>query len=330
MDPVVALAGEEHHGTQRMLEAGHGVLFALRPVLDPDALAALETGARGALPGAVLDARAHPALGLVRGLDVHPVHPADLTGAFQVLHVGTVLEAFHFQHLQHAIVQIQPLAAVDGADPAGGAEAVQAAVALVLGHEHRSGGHVHGGGLVLEAPHGRVRLGLAGRAARVAFMDLAVLDLLAGQPGAPGRGAAGAVDQGVLENRVGIHQLAVGAEAQRPDAAGHEFAVGHVHPAAIRHGEDRAAVRQRVPQEQRHPRHRLPASSGHQTQGEALRDHHPIHAGVHQRTDAGQGPGPQRQLPGHRWRFRRRSRGAAPVVRRVGRLAATAGATAGG
>ena len=80
---------------------------------------------------------------------------------------------------------------------------------------------VDAGGLVLEGAHRRTgdrRLG----ARRVALPHEPVVDLLAGQPGAPRRRPAGAVGARVLEDPVGVGDLAVGgeADARAPPMAG--------------------------------------------------------------------------------------------------------------
>ena len=74
-----------------------------------------------------------------------------------------------------------------------GREAVEAAVAYVLGQVHALPARVHRGGLVLEDAHRR-----AGHRTpappRVALPHAAAIHLLAGEPGAPRRRPAGAVD----------------------------------------------------------------------------------------------------------------------------------------
>ena len=134
--------------------------------------------------------------------------------------------------------------------PHGGAEAVDATVAGVLGQVDPSGPRIHDGRLVREFAHRGTRDALAGQE-RVAFPHETRAVFLAGQPRAPRRGATRAVVLGAVENPIRVVDPAVGEEADRAGTAARavELGVGDVGPAApsVRVGEGRAAVGRAVP-----------------------------------------------------------------------------------
>ena len=129
-----------------------------------------------------------------------------------------------------------------------GGEAVKAGVALVLGEVDLPAPRVHACRLVLEGAHRGPRHGAA-RPARVALPDQAGLDFLAGEPGAPGGDAAGAVGRGAGKDPVGALRLAAGAEADRRGAAEapRHLRVGDQHEAAVAAREGAHRVGEDVP-----------------------------------------------------------------------------------
>ena len=90
-----------------------------------------------------------------------------------------------------------------------GREPVEGAVGLVLGQVDDLVDVVDGRRLVVEGPHGR-QGHAAVRRGRVALPDLAAVELLTRQPGAPRRRAAGAVLGRAPEHPVGVDDVAVG------------------------------------------------------------------------------------------------------------------------
>ena len=150
---------------------------------------------------------------------------------------GHAPAAGHGRHLEEALAEVVP---------ARRREPVEAAVHQVLGHVYAPPARVHGGRLVLERAHGRMprRPALPGR---VALPHVAALELLAGEPGAPRRPAAGAVLRGALEDPVGPLGPAAGVEAHRGRAAHERLRVRHQNPAAVAGREGRHAVGRKVP-----------------------------------------------------------------------------------
>src|SRR5690606_2313865 len=115
--------------------------------------------------------------------------------------------------------------------PALGTEAVEASVREILGEE--DGLHLwHGrGGLVTEDAHcapGDCR----SCAGRIALPHPSLVDLLAGQPGAPGRGAARAVEMRPIQDAARVGDLSGGREAHHAHATASvpHLAVGDVDP----------------------------------------------------------------------------------------------------
>src|SRR5690606_2465536 len=130
-----------------------------------------------------------------------------------------------------------------------GHEAVEIAVHLVLGEVDVAVDRVHRRGLMLEYPQRRAGNGRA-QALGVALEDAAVGNFLAGQPAAPGGGAAGAIVGGAGADGIAVHHLPPRVEAQRPDAAGARggnLGIGDIDPATVRHGKGGTAIRLVVP-----------------------------------------------------------------------------------
>ena len=104
---------------------------------------------------------------------------------------------------------------------------------------------------------------------RVAFVDAAGVGLFAGEPRPPRRGAAGAILRGAAEHRVGVDQRRIPGKAQRTGTAvAPDLGVGDVHPAAVRRGEDGAAIGRGVPRVGAR-RQRKPRAARHDARAEA-------------------------------------------------------------
>ena len=154
-------------------------------------------------------------------------------------------------------------------------EAIEAGVALVLGQVHALADGVHRRGLVGEvAERGP---GNGGQdAGGIGLPDHSALVLLAGEPCAPWRGTAGAVEVRAGEDPVGALDRTVGTEADgRGAAAGRGGCLGvrHQHMAVVGGAVGGGAVSGEVPGVGR-PVHRL-AAAGYLAAGEPLRQHEP-------------------------------------------------------
>ncbi|KAG1648000.1 1,2-phenylacetyl-CoA epoxidase, subunit C [Nymphon striatum] len=115
-----------------------------------------------------------------------------------------------------------------------GGEAVEQAVAAVLGQVELLTHRVDGDRFVVERAE-RGKGSALGLEAGVALIDKAVADFLAGQPGAPRRGAAGAVAIRAGENRIGVDDGCRAVEMQHGYAAavaGPGLMVDRVKPSA--------------------------------------------------------------------------------------------------
>ncbi len=123
-------------------------------------------------------------------------------------------------------------------------EPVQAPLGVILRQVDIAGRRVHRGRLVVERAHRRPLDALA-RTLRIALPHVpARTRLLAREPGAPRGHAAGAVQVGAGEDRVGVGDRAVLAEPDRGRAPteGRHLGVRHVDPSAVRRRDTAATV----------------------------------------------------------------------------------------
>ena len=136
-------------------------------------------------------------------------------------------------------------------------EAIEAAVRAILGHVEAPAAGIDGDRLVVERAKRRADEALA-RDGRIALPHVAVLVLLAGEPGAPRRRAARAVGVRAAEDAVGVGDAPVRREADRRAArAGRQrLGVGDEDPAAVGRGVRGLAVGEGVPRVSR-PGHDL-------------------------------------------------------------------------